>query len=66
VIAVERRNASETPNYTTMKPVKYYLIRAARLASLPQSKNVMRLRKANHIAAGVARQYELAAMKTSH
>jgi hypothetical protein len=45
-----------------MKNTQYYLARALRLAMLPQSKNVMRLRVANHRAMGDARRFELAVL----
>ena len=50
------------PNQTKqkMKTVEYHLARAMRLARLPQSKNVARLRTANHRAMGEARRNELA------
>ena len=43
-----------------MKTVEYHLARAMRLARLPQSKNVARLRTANYRAMGDARRNELA------
>jgi hypothetical protein len=43
-----------------MKSSDYYVTRALRLARLPQSKNVARLRTANHRAMGDARRNELA------
>ena len=50
------------PNQTkrNMKSSDYYITRALRLARLPQSKNVARLRTANHRAMGDARRNELA------
>jgi len=57
-LSVTAANKQTKPN--EMKSSDYYITRALRLARLPQSKNVARLRTANHRAMGDARRNELA------